>query len=320
MSELETSLLKDGYIILKNVISPSDVAFAKNQIIGNEVNYTGMTSFINNVVFNKLNRYLDWNPKNIKYRVSNNNNSADASLFHRDIVCQGRQLTTIPCFTCLTYLDKTVMELIPSSHYHHVMTTPEAIKNLFQTVKITMEEGDLLVFYSTLLHRGIFTENLPNRRLIQVFDVFPNIESYNIFSKRIIHLKSSEIGGEFMITLSKIPVIADIANFIGYLNSATGYGWSQKYNILSRCGVSLDTDFVSSEGTQGRISGDGIGEINKYIIMDESSLVFPEKCASLYKHRAYTEYYTDAMIKLVFIIVLVYLAFKLYKNKKLTSL
>jgi hypothetical protein len=208
------------------------------------------------------------------------------------------------------------MEVIPSSHYHHVMSTPEALKGFFQSVKIIMEEGDILVFYSTLLHRGIFTEHLPHRRLIQVFDIFPNIESYNSFSKRIIHLKGDESTSNFMITMSKIPVIADIANFIGYLNSATGYGWGEHYNILEHCEIPKGIDFVSSEGARGRVSATGIAEINKYIIMDENILVFPEQYVSIYKYKAYTRYYTCIGVRIIFIIVLVYLTLWLYKNNK----
>ena len=49
----------------------------------------------------------------IKYRVSNSNNSSDAGAFHRDIHTYNE---TQPIYTCLAYLDESMLEIIPKSH------------------------------------------------------------------------------------------------------------------------------------------------------------------------------------------------------------
>lgn len=39
-----------------------------------------------------------------------------------------------------------------------------------------------------MLHRGIFTEHLPNRRLIQLFDIYPNENILNKVHNKILHI------------------------------------------------------------------------------------------------------------------------------------
>lgn len=101
----------DGYIIFRDAI---DTSLAYKSIYGKNVNYDMMTKFIDDNMLQFINGKLNWNCKYMKFRVSDNNNSADASVFHGDIIIQTND--TKPIFTCLTYLDETIMEVIPGSH------------------------------------------------------------------------------------------------------------------------------------------------------------------------------------------------------------
>ena len=305
-----------GFIIFKNIISKDDIEFARNQITDDQVNYTNMKKFIDNVMFNKTNEQLGWRSKSVKYRVSNNNNSADASLYHRDLICQDPELKLIPSFTCLSYLDTTTMELIPGSHNKLIMNTIDAISIFAKGEKITIYPGDILIFYSTLLHRGIFTENLQNRRLIQIFDMFPNEELYDKYAPSIIHAKGNETSSNIMITISKIGPIINFLNIIGHMNSATGYGWSKDKNILKTCNIKSNIKYISSEGSRGRISGEGIQEFNKYVLLDKT-YDFPEECISDYIYVCYSRYYISFFVLLF---LFIFMLNKLIKKNNLVIL
>jgi ectoine hydroxylase-related dioxygenase (phytanoyl-CoA dioxygenase family) len=84
------------------------------------------------------------------------------------------------------------MEVIPGSHTKLFMNFNDSIKSLGNRKKIYIEQGDILLFYSNLLHRGIFTENLTHRRLIQVFEIFPSTKSFNKYKNQILHIKGNE--------------------------------------------------------------------------------------------------------------------------------
>ena len=66
------------------------------------------------------------------------------------------------------------MEVIESSHKLRNLGIIESTKLLRNNTKqVKLKSGDVMVFYATLLHRGIFTNtNSPNRRLVQVFNCF----------------------------------------------------------------------------------------------------------------------------------------------------
>jgi len=61
----------------------------------------------------------------LKYRVSNNNKSSDAGSFHRDL----HSYAGVPeIYTCLTYLDESIMEIIVGSHKKVSIPIFETIK------------------------------------------------------------------------------------------------------------------------------------------------------------------------------------------------
>jgi hypothetical protein len=290
---------------LKGVLSQPDISYARSCFDNDKIDYNKLSKFINNAMLDTCGKILNWEPVCAKYRVSNNNNS-DASTFHRDIICKDPNLNLIPSFTCLSYLDKTVMELIPDSHDDISMSITNSFKKFFKTVKLVIEPGDMLVFYSTMLHRGIFTENLPNRRLIQLFEVFPSRELYNTYGNQILHVPGKEKSDNFLLYASRIRPVIDILNLINYFNASTGYGIT-KNGIFKKCNSVQNFKYLSSEGTRGRlIVSNGFQDINKYILL-ERIYDLPDNC--------YDEFMYVCFIKnsVIFIIVLFLIIFGIYK-------
>ena len=174
-------LNKNGYIIFKNGIykhdTPNDIISIKEK-----VNYTQIKDFIDNKFLPIIKRKLPSfsNPKYTKFRYSNNNNSIDASIFHQDIY-NYTDSKLMPIFTALVYFDKAEIELIPGSHIKNNLNLIDLYKN---KKVIQLEENDIVVFYSNLYHKGVNFSKGKNRRLLQVFDVFPDNQTYNeLFNK-----------------------------------------------------------------------------------------------------------------------------------------
>ena len=78
-------LNKNGYILLKKSLLKNDINFAKKCFNNTKINYKNIELFIKNIFLPKINKKTKLNLKCIKYRASNNNNSVDASGFHRDL-------------------------------------------------------------------------------------------------------------------------------------------------------------------------------------------------------------------------------------------
>jgi hypothetical protein len=276
-----------GYIVLRNSIDPTD---AYDCIHGDTVDYDRMANFINNEMLTTVDRHFNWETEWIKYRVSDNNNSADAGIFHRDILLQCNH--TLPVFTCLTYLDTTTMEVIPGSHKNNIVfTKPE---------RLELHSGDLLIFYSSLLHKGIFTEQLEHRRLVQVFEVCRNNSEYNYFIEKSYHVQANETYSDLMVNISKNSILNSIPSFFEYMNSAIfRYGNMNLEDVL----------YISSEGTRSRHTGDGA--INKYIVKDDV-----KDLPDTHKMRFnFTCYYRQYIITLLIIFIIFYII-----HRKRTSL
>lgn len=145
-TNIKNELLNNGYYIFRNIINKEDIQFAKNNIVGNKVNYTNINKFINKSMLHTVNKELNWNMQCVKYRVSNNNNSKDAGAIHRDVIYFNVN-KIYPVFTCLSYLDNTTMELYPNSYYYNNMCLSSAIKNYNKSIKVKINEGDILLFF-----------------------------------------------------------------------------------------------------------------------------------------------------------------------------
>ena len=295
MAQVMTALQDQGYVLLKGILSAAQVQTAQACISDTKpytVDYTSMTAFIrqhmlpavnstmNGSGFNTAARLQGYQPFDLqvmKYRVSDNNNSADASTFHRDVVNHaGWQ----PYMTCLTYLDPTVMEVIPRSHRIPHYSWADAYTAFGQRQEVAVAQGDVLLFYSSLLHRGIFTASTasnPRRRLVQLFDCVRDVTQATNLFPLILHIPSPPTTAtrptlildsnqsapsrsntlaspaamtatprpSVMITLSRIKWLITILNIFGFCNAARGYGgWVPPAPWPPN---------VSSEGMQGRV-------------------------------------------------------------------
>ena len=174
-------LNKNGYIIFKNGIYkndiPSDISNIKEK-----VNYTQIKDFIDQIFIPTIKRKLPSfsNPNYTKFRYSNNNNSIDASIFHQDVY-NNTDLKLIPIYTALVYFDKAELELIPGSHIQNNLNLIQLYNN---TKVLQLEANDIVIFYSNIYHKGVNYSQGNNRRLLQVFDIFPDNQTYNeLFNK-----------------------------------------------------------------------------------------------------------------------------------------
>lgn len=304
----------DGFLLLRNVLTTQEIQEGITCITddGKYVDYARLVSFIRQRMFGALRGNLqDWQDKPldfVKFRVSDNNNSADASGFHRDLIYQGSSNTgnfTPPFFTCLTYFDQTTLEIIPKSHNVPSYKLVELPRLYSSKIAISINPGDLLVFYSSLLHRGIFTEKLPHRRLIQVFEVFNDHNVLSTIVPRILHVPGDETYSNMIIKASRNKgLLIDTYNICMYINAATGYG--VKYNTLKHCGLSEYT-FFSSEGLRGRISivPGTWQEINKYILNTDLPLYdIPSQCYKLYNYNVFKRTCINIMIGFIALLVI----------------
>lgn len=328
-----TSLQESGYIHIKNSINPDKLSFIANNCIKSKVNYTCIKNFVETTLTSNVNELLTWDMVYTKFRVSNNNNSVDAAAIHRDINYQGGSpMDNIsPCYTVLVYFDKTTMEIIPGSHKELHVSYSDAAANLKKIKRITVIPGDLFIFHSTLLHRGIFTEGLINRRLLQVFDVFPTKNDFILYSSKFLHVPGVESNANMMIKVSKIPGIIDYINMLGYLNTSTGYGYncSNGKGVIAQLKLPNTFTHFSSEGLCNRITiePNTLQDINKYVLnasVKEYIITFDGPICKynwLCYNRQYTIYITITVIIFVIIIKIMHLAYvnryKIYKKIKL---
>lgn len=302
----QTVLHEKGYILLRNILTDEEIQKGTSCIDTDTqtVHYTKMQHFIRNVMLHKatdalnLSSPLDY----VKYRVSDNNNSADAAGFHRDVIYQGSSTKIeMPFFTCLTYFDDTVLEVIPGSHVRNysLCEIPTLLMN--KTI-INIHPGDILLFYSSLLHRGIFTQTKGHRRLIQVFEVFSDYKA----PPRVLHIRGNETYSNWMIEASKRNgLLVQLINLFGFLNAATGYG---------RCRITpSDHVYLSSEGLRGRINiePETWQPINKYIHNENiHTLDLPDCYYYLYKYCMFNRQFVMYILYIAVLCTILLMAIK----------
>lgn len=317
MNRLE-ELQENGYILLKNVISKNEIDSARSCFCDQKIYYPCIKNYIENVMLKEIDYQLGWNSDYIKFRVSDNNNSSDASTFHRDIISQNENIKNehnehIPSFTCLSYLDSTIMEIIPKSHKNLFIPLDKIIDFYNKKVTLEIHPGDMLLFYSTMLHRGIFTENEKTRKLVQVFEVFPNRELLTTYKDCFVHVKGKETFSYVMQFLSKYSFSTSILNMIGYVNASTGYGILPQKYLPDKYKDNKDNTnfyFLSSEGLRGRevIEYDEYNEyklqdLNRYVIKYET-IDLDDRYKSHFNHYCYNRKFIVCILFLVFMILI----------------
>ena len=178
---MDKKLHKDGYVIIKKGIT--DVDPVLNSIDGDKINYTAIKEFIDNIFLLKIQQNLHdiTDPKYTKFRFSNNNNSIDASVFHQDVY-NYTDVDVLPLYTGLCYFDNAELELIPGSHIKGEL----GLIDLYKNKKILfLEKGDIVLFHSNIYHKGLNFTKGKDRRVLQVFEIFPNKYIYNELHNKV---------------------------------------------------------------------------------------------------------------------------------------
>jgi hypothetical protein len=307
------NLNNDGYIIYRNKLSSEILQTYLSGYIDNKINYNILDSCVDETL-NYINMFNNWNSIYSKYRVSNNNNSQDASIFHRDLICQkSNKLKFIPIYTCVIYLDKTKMSLIPKSHLNLSMNLYQAIESYNNSIIVDIFPGDILLFNSSLIHKGNFIGEMKNRRVVQIFDIFPNIEIFNIYKNRIYNIPyfNNSKKNNILKTFSRYDIIKIII-FITYFNTATGYGnyiYSKtlpyKDIIFSSNGYSKMYDY----NNLNYIQDINIYKYNKNI--NESFLFINETEKDELTYILYIKTYIITIIIFIIFIILLIILFKM---------
>ncbi len=207
----------EGYLLIRQVFSEQELACGF--LHGDKVDYPATKQFIDQIFMEKVKQHTGMSdPHYVKFRMSNNNNSTDASTFHGDIY-NHTSTELLPIYTCLCYFDDAQLEVIPGSHRYH---NPGWSLSSYQKREVLhIRRGDLLVFHANLHHRGIgFGEG--DRRLLQVFEVFPDKATYDKCFPQLtiiqtsVHPVMKQIG-PVLYASAKHPSLIDWLTFFHYI-------------------------------------------------------------------------------------------------------
>ena len=186
-TDFVTKLKTDGYIIISNKLTPNELSQGLVSIYEKGIDYTQMKKFIDYIYLPKVNDILGWNSIYLKFRFSDFENLKDASLFHNDLYNHSNN-NIMPVYTGLCYFDDSSLEIIPQSHIKSDLTLNE----MYNKKKvINVYKGDILIFHANLFHRGIAKtksqhNTKTNRRILQIFEIFPNEITYNKLNDKIV--------------------------------------------------------------------------------------------------------------------------------------
>ena len=304
------------FLVLKNVLNMNRVNYAK-ELINNKVNYFRLKDFLDNDMINTVNNVLNLNIDYTKYRVSNNNNSSDAASFHRDLQSYTNESPEV--FTVLAYLDKSHMELVPNTHQNISIPVYNMKSFLNKRTTVEMNPGDILIFYATLVHRGIFYDtNNDNRRLIQLFDCI-DINQMEQLRNQILHIPCknnfSSLVNNINITLNKNFLISELINFISTIITFKGYGYP--YYGLSLITDDKEIKYLSTEANKKRLynpeSQDSFLEINNYIMNINRYKDINSKKRNIYQ---FVSFGITSTLFFIFIILFIIVLIRMYKVLK----
>ena len=320
---MNKSLEENGYIIFRDVIDEKSINYARNQV-NSKVNYYKIKQFIDLVMMKNINRLTNMDLDYIKYRVSNSNNSSDAGAFHRDIHTYNE---TQPIYTCLAYLDESMLEIIPKSHKQLCISYLNFNKCFKSKLQVKMRPGDLLLFNASLLHRGIFyNNNTKNRRLIQLFDCV-SVKNMKEFEKSILHVpcrnKCSSLIANFLIKINKKKNTSNLANKIALLSSFRGYGY--RYNSIKFIrGNDKDIKHISTESERDRpkenVYDNKFHESNTYNMNKYNHKDIIEEKRSIYNFMTFGIENVIVLLILAAIILTLYLVITKIEFKKVKKI
>lgn len=304
---MNTDIHKDGYIILHSVLSAEELENGSH-MIDKTIDYIALKNFIDTIFFPTIikNQSFITDPKYVKFRFSNNTNSKDASLFHGDIYNHSK-IDILPIYTCLCYFDSTQMEIVPGSHLPH---NDWSINSYNTKILLDIQPGDILIFHANIHHRGTNFDKEGNRRLLQVFDVFPDANTYNKHSPKLVIVKPKKtptIAASILYEVSKHPTIIDTLSFFHYILMYNDLQYKWAFNDISPS--DKKDKYVSYEPNERKFVEDvQIYNENVNIICDKTITTIP-----------YSNYYIYiAILYLIITILIVYIIYELiqYRSRR----
>ena len=201
----------NGYVVYKKKLSKEEQKLALSCIDTN-VDYSILKTFIDNYFLPKI---PFSSPVYVKARLSNNNNSIDASVLHSDVYNFTSE-KEIPVYTALCYFDKAQLELIPGSH---LKPRKSFIQENSKRIVLDLEPGDIVVFNAAIMHRGVNFTKEGDRRVLQVFEIFPSQEIYNENVGKLLIVDTSNSNSNsknLLYYIAQIKWLIEIVNFIGF--------------------------------------------------------------------------------------------------------
>ena len=313
-NENDLLLHQNGYIILKNVLDNNEIQYGLSAAHSNDhIDYDILRNFIDKYFFQAIihSQTTITDPIYCKFRFSNSANSKDASTFHGDIYNHNQNLQVMPIYTCLCYFDNSTMELIPGSHIPNNNLSLTNYKNR-KTVELT--GGDILVFHANIQHRGKNFYKNPNRRLLQVFEVFPNKNVFNQYFNNLIIVQSSTSTfmnyiTEFCQIFSHSQNITDCFAFFHYflVNNDLQY----KITMMDVSPNTKKNNFISYEPGK-RIDWSKLSEITPHNI----NIICAENMKTIGTSNYYMWYYIIYLITLSFLFYYIYKKGGMKKIKK----
>lgn len=181
-------LKRDGYIHIKNCVPGWVVSEVRDSTDGMDVNYPRLLSTLSGIG-DTLKYMLGWDPVFTKLRMSNTTNKDDANFRHTDLRIMSTTNEVPPIFTTLIYTNPAIMSIMPGTHTNPHPNLIDMTKE--RTIDLHIEPGDLLVFYSCIIHRGQFHNVTSDRKLLQLFQTYPTPELYKKYSKLVYTINSS---------------------------------------------------------------------------------------------------------------------------------
>jgi len=85
-------------------------------------------------------------------------------------------------------------------------TMPDGVWRIIRKQRLDIRRGDILVFHANLHHRGVHFHPSKHRRLLQIFEVFPDRSTYEQHVDKLVIVQSSDtLLMKHVITCIKCP-------------------------------------------------------------------------------------------------------------------
>lgn len=161
-NKIKKKVPKPHFFHYKNKLTDLDNDRFKSCIYdnGDTVNYIKMKHLVDGIMKMNFPEYY-WEKMRISTKSSN---EIDAAKLHRDAISNNYESSTNMFYTVIIYLQDSEFGYIPDSNNKLEVEQEEKI--------INVSKNDIIMFDSTMLHRGVFKNRRKSKRTtIQIFNV-----------------------------------------------------------------------------------------------------------------------------------------------------